>query len=450
MRNTVPEVFLSADEATAIAADAYVYGFPLVLMAVTKDVMTAVANPDGRKAPINQFLHVRTFPDPSFKDVVSPNADTLYSSAWIDLSKEPMILSVPAMNRYYMMQMLDAWTNVFASAGTRTTGNEKGSFAIVGPFWRGRIPDGVKAFHSPTRFALLAGRTQTNGTNDYAAVNAIQDQYKLTPLNAGNKSDILPTSTPFDAGIDTATPPVDQVMRMDVSAFFSRLNTLMKDNPPAVTDSPTLGRFARIGVGAGRPFDLNRFEASVADGLRKGVENVRQKMTAEGRRSHGKNVNGWDTLAGNVGKWGTDYDSRALVAFIGLGANLPEDAIYPRTTIDTHGQPLSGKNSYVIRFRKGQLPPVNAFWSITAYNSKQFFIPNPISRYAIGDRDQLKIEADGSVVIHLSNASPGPDRESNWLPVGDDAFNLIMRLYWPKPEAAAGTWRVPGVERLRG
>src|SRR5262249_16807925 len=154
-------------------------------------------------------------------------------------------------------------------------------------------------------------------------------------------------------------------------------------------------------------------------------------------------------LPDNVGKFGTDYELRAMVALLGLGANLPEDAIYPHTIIDTHGQPLNGKNSYVIHFRKGQLPPAKAFWSITPYNSKQFFIPNAIGRYAIGDRDNLKMGADGSLTIHPSQASPGADRESNWLPVGNDAFNLIMRLYWPKPEAINGTWKVPGVERLR-
>jgi hypothetical protein len=447
MKNKIP-ASVSSDEAKEIATDAYVYGFPLVLMDVTREVMTAVSNPDGRRAPINQLLHMRTFPDPTFTDVVSPNADTLYSTAWIDLSKEPLVLSIPAMNRYYLMPMLDAWTNVFASPGTRTAGNDKGEYAIIGPSWRGKLPDGLKAIHSPTRFLLLAGRTQTNGKDDFNAVNAIQDQYRLTPLSAWGKPYTPPTGTPFNAAIDTKTPPVEQVMRMDANRFFSRLNALMKDNPPANGDSSVLGRFENIGVTPGRPFDFKGFEPGIADGLKQGIEAAQAKIVASARKPHGRNLNGWDIMPDNTANFGTDYGSRALVALFGLGANLPADAIYPHAMVDTQGQPLNGKNAYVIRFTKGQLPPVNAFWSITAYNSKQSFIPNPINRYAIGDRDKLKFEPDGSLTIHVSNTSPGPNKESNWLPVGAETFNLIARLYWPKPDIINGTWRIPGVERV--
>jgi hypothetical protein len=238
-------------------------------------------------------------------------------------------------------------------------------------------------------------------------------------------------------------------MKMDANTFFLRLNTLMKDNPPAVADSTALGPFATIGIAPGRPFDINKFDPAIADAVRSGIESARTKLVAESKKTRGRNVNGWDIMADNIGRFGTDYFSRALVALIGLGANLPEDAIYLRTTIDLQGQPLSGQNAYIIRFHKEQLPPVNAFWSITAYNSKQFFMPNSINRYAIGDRDNLKAAADGSVTIHVSHASPGPDKESNWLPVGPDAFNLMTRLYWPKIEVMNGSWRIPGVEKAR-
>jgi hypothetical protein len=449
MKERVP-VSLSPDEAMNIAMDAYVYGYPLVLMNVTREVMTAVATANGRRAPINHFIHVRTFPDPTFTHVVSPNADTLYSTAWLDLSKEPMVLSVPEMNRYYLMQMLDAWTNVFASPGTRTTGNGKGDFAIVGPGWRGRVPDGLKAFRSPTRFVLLTGRTQTNGKDDVQTVNAIQDQYRLTPLDLWGTTYIPPKAVPYAYGIDANTPPVDQVENMDAYKFFSRVAALMKDNPPAVADSALLSRMDAIGLAPGRPFHFDSFDSVLADAINKGVHAARKKIAAEAIKPLGKHTKRWDILPDNTAKFGTDYALRAVVAQIGLGANLPEDAIYPRTRLDTQGQPLNGTNAYEIRFEPAQLPPVNAFWSITAYNSRQFFIPNPINRYAIGDRDKLRFDADGSLRIHISNVSPGREKESNWLPVGPDAFNLIMRLYWPKPEAVKGPWKIPGVERAQG
>ena len=347
------------------------------------------------------------------------------------------------------MQMLDAWTNVFASPGTRATGNSEGHFAITGPSWRGKLPEGLKAIHSPTRFALLVGRTQTNGKDDYRTVNAIQDRYSLTPLESWGKAYTPPKSTPFDAAIDAKTAPVEQVAKMDAGMFFSRLAALMKDNPPAVADSAVISRLAAIDIVPGRPFHFESFDPPIADAIRNGFEAARQKISGQARKPNGKNINGWDILPANTGNFGTDYETRAFVALFGLGANLPEDAIYPRTMIDTQGHPLTGKNTYIIRFQKGQLPPVNAFWSITAYNSKQFFIPNPINRYAIGDRDKLKFEGDGSLIIHVGNVSPGPDKESNWLPVGTDAFNLIMRLYWPKSDVIKGNWRIPGVERAR-
>jgi hypothetical protein len=448
MKSKIPVMSLSSDEATDIAADAYFYGFPLVLMDVTRQVMTAVARPDGRKAPMNQFAHNRAFPDPTATDVVNPNSDTLYSAAWLDLSREPMVLSVPAMQRYYVLQMLDAWTNVFASAGTRATGNGKEDFAIVGPSWRGKPPYGLKPIHSPTRFVLVAGRTQTNGEGDYAAVNMVQDQYTLTPLSAWGRPYTPPRGTPFEVGINVTATPLEQVMQMDACAFFSHLANLLKENPPAMADSITLGRFAAIGVAPGKHFELNTFGTAVGQAIETGMTAARTKLVAEARKLQGKNVNGWDILPDNAGNFGTDYECRAYVAFQGLGANLSQDSISLNTMIDTQGRPLNGRNNYVLRFQKGQAPPVNAFWSITAYNTRQCFIPNAMNRYAIGDRNKLKVNADGSLTLHFGNTSPAPEAESNWLPAGTDYFNLTMRLYWPKHEAVSGIWRVPGVERL--
>jgi hypothetical protein len=442
-----PKELVTADEAEKIAVDAYIYGYPLVLMNVTKKVTTNVPKAEGGNAPVNQFCHLRAFPDYTFTDVVSPNADTLYSFAWLDLESEPIVLSVPDVGkRYYLMPLLDAWTNVFASPGTRITGNRKGDFAVAGLGWKGKLPVGIQEIKSPTNMVWLIGRTQTDGKQDYANVHAIQDQYLLTPLSAWGKLYTPPANMPVEAEIDMKTPPVDQVAGMDAATFFTRLNALMKDNPPAAADKNALKRFAAIGVEPGEPFDLKSQDQAVAKSLEQAVRAAQAKIVAEAGKSHGKIVNGWQVMK-NTGSYGTDYLWRAVVALIGLGANLPEDAIYPHATADAAGQPLTGAHRYVVRFPKGQLPPVGAFWSLTVYNARQAFVQNPLNRYAIGDRDKLMFNEDGSLTLYIQHDSPGKENESNWLPAPADSFNVLMRLYRPRKEALDGTWKMPPIEQ---
>ena len=439
---------LSEQQAHDLAADAYVYGYPLVLLDVTRQLGTNVPKPEENAAPMNQLGHKRKFPDDTFTTVVSPNADTLYSFAFLDLSKEPMVLSVPEMGkRYYLMEMLDAWTNVFSCPGTRTTGNGKGEFAVTGPRWAGQLPKGVKQIKSPTNTVWLIGRTQTNGKEDYEAVHAIQDKYKLTPLSAFGKAYTPPDNVPVSQGVDLKKPPVEQVAKMDASTFFSRLNALLQDNPPTAADAEAVNRFAAIGVVPGGTFDLKALDVAIVRSLERGAREGLSRIMGEAKKPQGKIVNGWEVMT-NVGSYGTDYLWRAVIALVGLGANLPEDAIYPRATRDIDGKPLIGTKGYVVEFDKGQLPPVNAFWSITMYNSEQFFVKNPIQRFAIGDRDKLKMNDDGSLTIYVQNESPGKDKESNWLPAPTDSFNLFMRLYWPKEEIVEGTWKMPPVKRI--
>jgi hypothetical protein len=436
-------------EAHKLGVEAYVFGYPLVLMDVTRQVMTAASRVSAGKAPVNQIVHLREFPDYTFTDVVSPNADTLYSSSWMDLTKEPIILSVPAAGkRYYLLPLLDAWTNVFASPGTRTTGEDKADFAITGPRWSGTLPEGVREIKSPTGMVWMLGRTQTNGKADYAAVHAMQDQYRLTPLSAWGKVHHTLADVPVQSGVDTKTPPPEQVARMDIHTFFSRLNALMKENPPAKADAPAMARFAAIGIAPGKPFDPKSLDPAMARGLEGVARAGQEAIAAAAARPHGAMVNGWQTPSASIGKYGTDYTWRAVVALVGLGANLPEDAVYPRATTDVSGRALTGKNHYVVRFLKGQLPAVNAFWSLTLYNAKQAFVQNPIQRYAIGDRDKLKTDADGSVTIYIQHDSPGKEKESNWLPAPPDSFNLVLRLYWPGSEILTGAWKMPPVERV--
>lgn len=414
-------------------------------MDATCQLATAVPRVTPTRAPLNQFLHLRSFPGATFTDVVTPNADTLYSTAWLDLSTEPMVLGVPDMaERYYLMQMLDAWTNVFADPGTRTTGNKKGAFAIVGPKWSGALPPGLTTIYSPTNLVWLIGRTQTNGKDDYAAVNAIQNEYSLRPLSQLATARVAAGDVPVDPGIDSTTPPAVRVSTMDAPTFFRRLNALMSANPASTADAPALARFASIGIGAGRALDAAGLSPAIDAGYRTG----QAALVDNAKKTHGVQVNGWDFPPSNTGRFGTDYSGRAAIALLGLGANIPDDAVYPHATVDSSGAPLNGANKYVIRFPKGALPPVKAFWSLTMYNAKQAFVDNPINRYAIGDRDPLVFADDGSLTLYVQRESPDKRNEPNWLPAPADDFNLVLRLYWPGTETLNGSWRPPAVERV--
>jgi len=424
-----------------LSAEVFTYGYPLVLMDVTREVMSV-------KAPVNTFGHKRSFPDATFTDVVSPNADTLYSTAWLDLSNEPMVLSVPDTGgRYYLMPILDAWTNVFASPGKRTTGTKRGVFAIVGPDWQGQLPRGVKEIRSPTNMAWLIGRIQTNGKQDYAAVHRLQDQFHLVPLSAWRRgSRTTPQSVPRARLIDTETPPVEQVAAMDAQAFFSRLAGLLQANPPAPEDAPMVEKMQRMGIKAGEPFKTTVLEPSTARSVQEGASAALAMIKANGRKSAAGNM-GW-RVQREIGVYGTDYGRRAVVAMFGLGANLPEDAIYPTARTDATGRPFDGGSRYVLHFDKGQLPPVKAFWSLTMYNDKQAFVSNPIQRYAIGSRDNLRYNRDGSLDIYIQYERPEARKVSNWLPAPPDAFNLMLRAYWPDQMVLDGKWMPPTVQRV--
>lgn len=424
-----------------LSAEVFTYAYPLVLMDVTREVATA-------KVPVNTFGHKRAFPDAAFTDVVSPNADTLYSSAWLDLSKEPMVLSVPdTSGRYYLMPMLDAWTNVFASPGKRTTGTKRGVFAIVGPNWQGQLPKGVKEIRSPTDMAWLIGRIQTNGKQDYANVHRLQDQFRLVPLSAwrkGSRTAVQPV--PRAAMIDTETPPAEQVAAMDAQAFFTRLAALLPANPPAADDAAMVEKMQRMGIKVGQPFKTTVLEPSTARAVQEGASAALTMIKANGRKSAAGNM-GW-RVQRDIGVYGTDYGRRAVVAMFGLGANLPEDAIYPTARADAMGRPFDGGSRYVLHFDKSQLPPVKAFWSLTMYNEKQAFVGNSMQRYAIGSRDRLRYNRDGSLDIYIQYERPDERKVSNWLPAPPDAFNLMLRAYWPDQVVLDGKWMPPAVQRV--
>lgn len=422
-----------------LAVEAWIFGYPLVLMDVSRQVMT------GDQELPNTFTHLRTFPDPTFTDVVTPNADTLYSSAWLDLRAEPLVLSLPYTHgRYYMMPMLSGWTDVFAAPGQRTIGDDGGEFALCGPGWTGTLPTGVTRIDAPTSMVWIVGRTSAAGTKDYLAVHALQNDFLLIPLSEYAPDAPAPREvTPLPMSDDT-TAPVDQVASMDGPTFFGRLAELLVDNPPA--DRSVLDGLAALGVRPGQPLDLTDREAVSA--LAAAPSAGQAALRGIGDRLEADKVNGWSIVRG-LGDYGTDYAKRAYIAFIGLGANLDSDAIYPHATVDAEGRGLGGGNRYVLHFDADRLPPVRGFWSLTLYNDKQFFVDNLIDRYALGDRDYLEYNEDGSLDIWVQTDDPGPEFESNWLPAPTGAFNLYFRAYWPDQAILDGTWTPPPLTRLR-
>ncbi|WP_397473789.1 DUF1254 domain-containing protein [Pusillimonas sp.] len=445
------------DSLRANAKDAYTYGYPLVLMERTRQVSTAVPGTEGSRAPMNQYAHIKTFPDPDFKDVVSPNVDTLYSIAWLDLSSEPIVVAVPdarnyaptgADARYYLLQMLDAWTNVFDSPGLRTRGPQARDFLLSGPDWNGEIPAGLEHIPSPTALVWITGRTQVIDDADLPNVHAFQEQLKLIPLSNWGTAYTPPTNVPVEEGIDFSTPPASQVDKLSAQEFFAELSLLMSRNPAATYDAAILERLATMGFVPGEPFDLSSLPRAQAAAIEAGYRIGRERLLQLASRSGADPVNGWTVLTSEIGSYKNNYDMRAITALVGLGANLPEDAVYPRTAIDGTGEPLSSQHQYTLSFEAGKWPPANAFWSLTLYDSDQALVVNPIDRYAIGSRDGLVQNSDGSLTIYIQSDAPAGAMQNNWLPAPQDKeqpFNLVMRVYWPKNEMLNGDWVVPPV-----
>jgi hypothetical protein len=436
----------SADEARTIAQEAYIYLYPLVMMDVTRQQLV---NSDPKLSafggPANAFTNIRSFPGADDRAVVRPNFDTLYSSAWLDLTNGPMIVSTADTGgRYFMLPMLDMWTDVFAVPGKRTTGTGAASFAVVPPGWNGKLPAGVGRIDAPTPHVWIIGRTQTNGVKDYPAVHKIQDGYRITPLADWGKAP-RKVEQKIDPRVDTKTPPLQQVNAMPAAEFFRRGAELMQQNPPHITDWSIIARMKRIGLEPGKSFDATKVGAdTLARGASDGLKLMRETMPTIARVT-----NGWQMNTNTMGVYGDYYLKRAIVAMVGLGANQVEDAIYPINVADADGRPVRGEDSYVLHFDKGELPPVDAFWSLTMYDAEGFQVANPLNRFALGDRDPLKPNADGSLDLYIQHASPGADREANWLPAPKSGeLGLTLRLYAPRPEVAEGKWNPPPVKRL--
>ena len=441
-------------EARELAVDAYIYAYPLVTMEITRRVSTNVEKPAGSKAPMYQFARLRNYPAVDDHTVTAPNADTLYTVAWLDVGKEPWIVSIPDMkDRFFLFPMLDGWTNVFVDPGKRTTGTKAQAYAITGPGWSGQLPAGVTEYKSPTAMVWVLGRIYCTGTpEDYKAVHALQDKVTAVPLSSYGKP-YTPPPGKVDPAIDMK-PPRDQVNAMDGATYFKVFAELLKTNPPAADDAPMVAKLAKIGIVPGQDFDASKLDPSVAKGIAAAPKHAQGKIEAWEKEGivagDGKLEHGWLFFT-KVGVYGTHYLQRAMITWFGLGANRPADAVYPTSLGPELVKKYHGKNKYVMHFDKGQLPPVNGFWSLTMYDKDYFFVPNPINRYTVSQRNKFKANADGSIDIYVQSESPGKDKGQNWLPAPKDEFVLMMRLYWPKDKAPSildGTWKPPHVKEV--
>lgn len=439
---------ITPEKAHAIGVDAYTYFYPLVTLDVTRQQLTNVeAGKSEIGGPMNRFANVPAFPTADMKVVVRPNFDTLYSSGWLDLTKEPVVISVPDTGgRYYLLPMLDMWSNVFASPGWRTTGTQAGNFVIVPPNWTGAVPTEFTRIDAPTPYVWVIGRTKTDGPSDYDAVHKIQAGYKITPLSDWGSSP-KPSEAKIDPAIDMKTPPKLQVDRMPADKYFARAAELLKLHPPHITDQPIIAQMKQIGIEPGKNFDFGSLDPAVQKALATAPADA-QKLMAWKLTTLARVANGWSMNTDTMGVYGNYYLKRAVVSQVGLGANLPEDAIYPLNLADDTGKPLNGANKYVIHFDQGATPPVDAFWSITLYDPEGFQVANAINRFAVSSWMPFQRNSDGSLDLYFQNESPGGDKEANWLPAPKGPFNLTMRLYAPKSDALTGKWNPPAVKPI--
>jgi hypothetical protein len=451
---------VTEEEAHAIGVQTYLYFYSIITMDITRKQLTNVEPGKGSiGGPMNMFNNIPAFPTADMKVVVRPNFDTLYSSAWLDLTKEPLIVSVPDTGgRYYLIPMLDMWTDVFASPGWRTTGTQAGNFIVVPPGWRPdlkerlieefKLPKDTQRIDAPTPYVWIIGRTKTDGPSDYDAVHKIQAGYKVTPLSRWGKEP-EPVQVKIDPTVDMKTPPKIQVDTMAAGKYFAYAAELLKLHPPHITDEPIIALMKRIGIEPGKSFDIEKVDPVVKKAL-ESVPEQAQKLMEWKVPTLARVVNGWTMNTDTMGVYGAYYLKRAIVSQQGLGANLPEDAIYPLNLADETGKPLDGANKYTIHFNKGAMPPVSAFWSITLYDKDGFQVANSLNRFAVSSWMPFKYNPDGSLDLYFRNESPGKDKEANWLPAPKGPFNLTMRLYAPKQEALVGRWNPPPVVKAQG
>jgi hypothetical protein len=443
-------------KAKDIAEAGFIYGLPIVMNYGVMYEYAVDRNSGQFKAPFNQIKNepnVFTYKDTA---IVTPNSDTPYSFVWMDLRAEPIVLSVPAVDpkRYYSVMLCDGNTYNYGYIGSRATGSEAGDYMVVGPDWKGTTPPGIKkVFRSSTQFSLAGFRTQLFSADDLDGVKKVQAGYKAQTLSDYLKQ---PTTTAAAPAIDF--PKINTELAK--TNFFEFLDFALQFAPPQENEKEIRAQLASIGVGPGKTFNFKDLplEQKVEVGL--GMKEGEKKIAEYLANVAGKEINGWrvSSLFGDSAFYNGDWLKRAAGAKGGIYGNDAVEAMYPARRTDSDGQTLDGsKNNYTLTFPAGQLPPVNAFWSVTMYDGKsQLLIENPINRYLINSPmlPTMKTNADGSLTLYIQNKSPGADKESNWLPAPNDTIYLVMRLYWPKTEPPSilppgeGTWQPPGIKRV--
>lgn len=417
----------------ATLEEAYIYAFPLELMDATMKSAT------NTKAPVNQFMHGENTVDASFKGVVTPNVDTIYTQVWLDLGEEPIIYTMPEADRFFNVQLLDAWTN------TVDVLTRPGKYAFVKKGWNGKLPEGVefeRVVEFPTQMNWFIARCLLNGEGDLSNVQAIQDKMDIRPLSAYGKEYTPEKGTKSE---DNEIPPINKVLSLTPEQFFNSVNELMVTNPPAEEDAEKLEKIAKVNVGPGKEFKTEVLTGNIPEQWKQMLGTIKQKVISDGQK-YIVEMGKWSYFGSPIGKFGTEYNYRTMIAIGGLGANTLDVAMYCKTNAD---EKMNGKNSYNVHFKS--LPPIlgNGFWSVTAYGDDNFLIDNPLNRYCVNDRSGFKLNADGSLDIRVSAEEPTDIDNANWLPVAKDkGFHLYMRIYTPDMDKIK-TWEAPTIEVIK-
>lgn len=431
-----------------VLAEAYEYGMPLVLMDLMKENATNVSKPDkvqGR-APKNQFSHLSPVTSNNFKTFPRPDTNAYYSLAWLDLSDGPVVLETPDTDgRYYIMPLMDAWGNVYASIGKRTTGTFPNRYLIVGPHWNGSVPSGIQAIKSPTEITWIRGSMLTDSTKNKKSTAKVQQGFKLYPFRVSDQKYVAPKGA-VDPMIQAA-PAANKLFTLTTADYFNRLNRLMMTNPPAKEDQEILNKISKYGIGPGLAFnpeslsEADQAELSRLPALMKNKFDNFQVSEAQGMQGTGEN---WIKFRG-PGEFQTDYAARAFAAYQGVALDNPEDIVGAVTTRDDTGAKLTGDKRYILHFNKDQLPKTNERWTLTIYDSQGQIVKNKLSRFSLGSKNKMTYNSDGSLDIFIESSSPGKLRESNWLPSPKGEFQVMARLYSPKKEALSPEWTLPSI-----